>query len=73
MLGLYTTGDSLTELYSHSVTLLLAVPLVLLWQCHLWLATIRGRMHDDPLVYAVRDRVTWCIAGMVLALFVASL
>ena len=73
VLGLYTTGDSLTELYSHSVTLLLAVPLVLLWQCHLWLATIRGRMHDDPLVYAVRDRVTWCIAGMVLALFVASL
>lgn len=73
VLGLYTTGDDLAELYSHSVALLLAVPLILLWQCHLWLVTIRGHMHDDPLVYAVRDGVTWCIAGLVLALFVVSL
>lgn len=73
VLGLYTTGDALAELYSHTVALLLVVPLMLLWQCHLWLATIRGHMHDDPLVYAVRDRVTWFAAGLVLALFVASL
>lgn len=73
VLGLYTTSDAVAELYARSVPLLLVVPVVLLWQCHLWLATIRGRMHDDPLVYAVRDVPTWCVGGLALVLFAASL
>lgn len=73
VLGLYTTSDAVIDLYVRTVPLLLVVPLVLLWQCHLWLATIRGRMHDDPLVYAVRDRVTWFVGALVVVLFVASL
>jgi hypothetical protein len=47
------------------------VPLVLLWNCRIWLATARGYMHHDPILYAARDRVTWaiaaCVAGAMLA------
>lgn len=71
--GLYTTSGDVHQLYSRPSALLLAVPLILLWQCSLWLATIRDRMHDDPLVFAVRDPVTWAVAAAVVVLFVIAL
>jgi 4-hydroxybenzoate polyprenyltransferase len=39
------------------------VPLMLFWQCRIWLATARGRMHHDPIVFAARDWVSWLVAG----------
>jgi 4-hydroxybenzoate polyprenyltransferase len=38
------------------------VPLVLFWECRIWLATSRGEMHDDPIVFAARDWVSWVVA-----------
>lgn len=38
------------------------VPLLLFWECRIWLATARGRMHEDPVVYAARDWVSWGVA-----------
>ena len=44
------------------------VPLMLFWQCRVWLATARGRMHDDPIVYAAKDPTSWVIGGLVFAI-----
>ncbi|MBV9826393.1 MAG: UbiA family prenyltransferase [Alphaproteobacteria bacterium] len=38
------------------------VPAVLFWECRMWLVTARGEMHDDPVVYAARDWVSWFVA-----------
>jgi len=38
------------------------VPLLLFWQCRIWLATARGRLHRDPIVFAARDWVSWLVA-----------
>lgn len=45
------------------------VPLVLFWQLRLWLATVRGHMHSDPLAYATRDRVSFLVFGLVIAFY----
>jgi hypothetical protein len=34
------------------------IPLLLFWQCRLWLSASRGYMTDDPIVYAARDWVS---------------
>ena len=44
--------------------------LLLFWQCRLWLSTSRGHMHDDPILFAVRDRASWV---MLLACVQAAL
>ena len=36
------------------------VPLILFWQCRLWLVTARGEMHHDPILFAARD---WVFVG----------
>jgi 4-hydroxybenzoate polyprenyltransferase/phosphoserine phosphatase len=51
------------------------VPLILFWQCRLWLATMRGEMHHDPILFAARDWVSWAvtIASFALLLFGAKI
>jgi 4-hydroxybenzoate polyprenyltransferase len=39
------------------------VPLVLFWECRVWLATARGEMADDPIVFAARDWMSWLVAA----------
>jgi len=31
---------------------------LLYWISRMWLKAVRGEMHDDPLLYAVRDRAS---------------
>jgi hypothetical protein len=46
------------------------IPLLLFWQCRLWLSASRGYMTDDPIVYAARDwvsRLVFCGVLIVVA------
>jgi 4-hydroxybenzoate polyprenyltransferase len=54
--------------HGHQATLSwIIVPLVLFWECRVWLATARGEMHDDPIVFAAHDWISWAIGGGVVA------
>lgn len=44
------------------------VPLILFWQCRLWLVTMRGEMHHDPIVFAARDWVSWVVTAASFAM-----
>jgi hypothetical protein len=62
VLALYVQAE-LTLGVSHDATWSWAiVPLTLFWQCRIWLATSRGGMHHDPIVFAARDWVSWLVA-----------
>ena len=52
-------GDPLTVVVvADRSTTWIIVPLLLFWQCRLWLATARGFMTDDPIIYAAKDWVS---------------
>ncbi len=56
VLVLYINSPEVTLLYSHP-ELLWGVCLVMLyWFTRLAMLTLRGEMHDDPVVFAIRDR-----------------
>lgn len=56
--------------YASPKVLWCVVPLILFWQCRLWLSTVRGYMHEDPIVYSGRDWVTWLIGVSVLGVLI---
>jgi hypothetical protein len=66
VLALYLNSPAVQELYT-TPWLLWGICLVLLyWISRVVLVTHRGKMHDDPIVYALRDRTSLtCIAIMV--------
>ena len=56
---LYMTNDAAPSGFYHQPGLLYAIPAVLtLWLMRIWLLSHRMVLHDDPVVFALRDRVS---------------
>lgn len=73
VLALYLNSPDVSQMYRHPKFAWLLVPIMLYWISRIWMQTYRGRMHDDPLVYALKDRVsllTGVAAAVVLYLAV---
>ena len=71
VLALYLNSDAVTRLYKSPELIWGAVPIMLFWVHWMWMQAHRGQMHDDPLVFAVKDR-TSLLAGAAVALFLAA-
>jgi len=55
VLALYINSPDITDQYSHPTRIWLLCPVVLYWISRIWMTTLRGGMHDDPIVFAARD------------------
>jgi len=70
ILSLYIQSYTAAQIYAQPEALWGIVPLILFWQCRLWLSAARGYVDDDPIVYSVRDWVSWlvfcCACALVL-------
>lgn len=66
VLALYLNSDAVVKLYQLPVVMWCAVPVMLFWVSWMWMKAHRGEMHDDPLLFAVRDKAS-LLAGLVFA------
>jgi len=71
--ALYIASDGARSLYSHVQYLWFVCPLLLYWVARTIMMSQRQHIPDDPVMFALRDRVTWGIAALVLALGAVSL
>ncbi len=69
ILAIYLQNPASARLYANPELLILSIITTQMWLAHVWLASLRGRMHDDPLVFAMRDRMSlvWIALTMVVA------
>jgi 4-hydroxybenzoate polyprenyltransferase len=63
---LYIARSDVTALYRHSARLWLIVPLLIYWIYRVWLIASRGELDDDPVVFAMRDKVSLAVGGLVV-------
>jgi 4-hydroxybenzoate polyprenyltransferase len=61
VLALYITSKEVTALYSHHEWLWLLCPIMLYWVGRVWVLAHRGLVNEDPLVFALRDRVSYVV------------
>lgn len=61
VLALYVNSDQVRALYRQPLLLLLVCPLLLFWVSRVWMLVHRGRIPDDPVVFAVKDPVSYLI------------
>ncbi|OBV37637.1 UbiA family prenyltransferase [Janthinobacterium psychrotolerans] len=71
VLALYLNSAAVLQLYRTPEFVWGAVPVMLFWVSWIWLRAHRGDMHDDPLVFAVKDKVS-IVAGLVFGLVLAG-
>ncbi len=62
VLALYINSADVTRHYSQPQWLWVLCPLLLYWISRAWMKTHRGEMNDDPLVFALQDRLSHLIA-----------
>ncbi len=72
VLALYINSPAVSPLYSAPESLWLLCIISMFWVGRLWLKTHRGEMHEDPIVFAMKDKVS-LVCGMlsVIATFMA--
>jgi len=67
VLALYINGETAKNFYSRPETLWVLCPLLLYWISRIWLLTARGQMYDDPVLFSARDRASYLVAAVGLA------
>jgi len=64
VLALYMSSGEIERSYSHSQFIWLTCVMLLYWISHMWLIAHRGHMTDDPLVFAVKNRVSLLLIAL---------
>jgi 4-hydroxybenzoate polyprenyltransferase/phosphoserine phosphatase len=72
VLALYIQDAHTGARYAHPQWIWLACPLLLFWMSRNWFLSHRGRMHDDPIVFALKDRASWIVAALFCAVFLLA-
>jgi 4-hydroxybenzoate polyprenyltransferase len=72
VLALYIESAASHVSYTRPQLLWVLCVLLLYWVSHLWLMAHRRRMHDDPLVFAVRDPVSRVLLALMAGVLAAA-
>jgi 4-hydroxybenzoate polyprenyltransferase len=71
---LYLVDDVFPRAFYKHPEALWVVPIaIFLWVSRIWLLAHRGSMTDDPVVFALRDRVSLCLGAFIGVAFVVAL
>jgi 4-hydroxybenzoate polyprenyltransferase len=63
----YMQASALGVAYGRSEFIWITSALLLYWISHMWLTAHRGRMTDDPLVFAIKDRLSQVLIALISA------
>lgn len=72
VLAFYLNSDAVIKLYRNPELIWGAVPVMLFWVNWMWVQAHRGNMHDDPLVFAVKDKTSLIAGGVFVAVLIAG-
>jgi H+/Cl- antiporter ClcA len=61
VLALFISSLESMSKYTFPVLLWLLCSLMAYWVSRLWLKTSRGEMHDDPLIFSLKDQPSWIV------------
>jgi len=71
--AIYISGYDVTRLYHKPHLLWLVVPLMLLWLNRVWLLASRGELDEDPVAFALTDRMSLLIGAAVAVIALLAL
>ena len=72
VLALYINSENVVVLYSNPALLWLLCPLMLYWISRIWLIAHRGSMSQDPIIFALKDRVSYYVGFLVALIILAA-
>ncbi len=71
--AIYISGPDVMKLYRQPMLLWLIVPLMILWLNRVWLLASRGELNEDPVAFALTDRISQMIGIVVVVMALLAL
>ncbi len=68
VLAMYINSEQMARYYANPWAMWLICPVLVYWISRVWFVAKRGEMHDDPVIFALSDWVSWLTALVVLVL-----
>ena len=65
VLALYIHDEQSQKLYDNHLVLWLLCPTMLYWISRIWMLANRRELHEDPILYALHDRVSYVVLGVI--------
>ncbi len=72
VLALYINSPEVLALYRRPLVLWLVCPLFLYWVSRMWLLAHRGKMNEDPILFALTDKISYAVGGAMALVLVAA-
>ena len=72
VLALYVNSEMAFQQYRWPWLLWFACPLILYWVTRVWFLARRRALLEDPLLFALKDRTSLLVAGLIVALVVGA-
>lgn len=72
VLALYLNSAMVESLYRRPRALWLICPLMMYWITRVWFFANRGTLDEDPISFAIRDRVSWLVLAACTAVAIAA-
>lgn len=72
VLALYVQAPAIEETYGTPGILWLLLPLMTYWVARIWFLAERGKVDDDPVAFAIRDRGTQVVVLLMAAVALAA-
>ena len=69
---LYVNSPEVMVLYKNPQVLFLLAPLLLFWICRVWLLALRKELHEDPVLFAVKDKSSYLVVVCMLVVVIAG-
>lgn len=72
VLAFYVQSPVTKIFYHYPEIIWLACPLLLYWISRLWIIAHRGEMDDDPVLFALKDKVSWVVGLSFVICFILA-
>ena len=72
VLALYFSTPEVKNINSYPIALWGTLPFLLYWISRIWLKAFRGKMPSDPMVWAMKDRLSYSMLFIVAALWIIA-
>ena len=73
VITLYVGSQAVQVLYTQPLRLWLLCPLLLYWISRTLMIANRNELHDDPVIFAFRDRISWIVGLLAGAIVLAAI
>lgn len=70
---LYLSSPQIIALYAHPLRMWLICPLLIYWISRTLMLANRNKMHDDPIIFAMTDKISWLTGGVAAIIIAVSI